>query len=71
MLYLSQDMPMSAVFFVHTNSGGALSGILYFELPLSHKQLLWLCTKLEVVWPSKALDQVMDLSNDVLHKQEN
>ena len=34
-LCLSQDMPPSAVFFVHTSSGGALNGILYFELLLS------------------------------------
>ena len=35
MLYLSQGMPSSAVFFIHTSSGGALSGILYFEFLLS------------------------------------
>ena len=51
-LYLSRDTPPSAIFFVHTSLGGALSGILYFELLLSCKRLLWLCTKLEVVWPS-------------------
>ena len=37
-LYLSRDMPPSAVFFVHTSSGGALSVILYFELLLSCKR---------------------------------
>ena len=31
-LYLSQDASLSAVFFIHTNTGGALNGILYFEL---------------------------------------
>ena len=31
-LYLSQDIPPSAVLFVYTNSGDAFGGILYFEL---------------------------------------
>ena len=35
MLYLSQDMPLSVVYFVHMSSGGVLSGVLYFELLLS------------------------------------
>ena len=35
MLYLSQDITPSAVFFVHMSPGGALSGILYFELLLN------------------------------------
>ena len=44
-LYLSRDMPPSAVFFVHMSLGGALSVILYFELLLSCKQfILQLCT---------------------------
>ena len=33
MLYLSQDIPRSAVLYAHT--GGALCGILYFALLLS------------------------------------
>ena len=35
MIYLSRDMPLSVAFFIHTSSGGALSGILYFELLLN------------------------------------
>ena len=35
-LYLSQDTSLSAAFFVHTSTGSALGGILYFELLLSH-----------------------------------
>ena len=34
MLYLSPDMPTSAVFFVHMITSSALGGILYFELLL-------------------------------------
>ena len=34
-LYLSQDTSHSAVFFIHTSTGSALGGILYFELLLS------------------------------------
>ena len=30
MLYLSRDMPPSAVFSIHISLGGNLSGILYF-----------------------------------------
>ena len=30
-LYLSQDTSLSAVFFIQTNKGSALGGILYFE----------------------------------------
>ena len=35
MLYLSWDMSLSAVFFVHKRTGSALSGLLYFQLLLS------------------------------------
>ena len=45
-LFIARHAP-SAVFFVHTSLGGALSGILYFELLLSCKRLLQLCTKLK------------------------
>ena len=34
-LYFSRDTSPSAVFFVHTSTGSALGGILYFELLLS------------------------------------
>ena len=33
-LYLSQDMPSSVVFFIHTSSGGALSGIELYHIIL-------------------------------------
>ena len=31
MLYLSRDTSLSAIFFIHTSTGSALGGILYFE----------------------------------------